>query len=197
MIDRIEIGLTYADAGNQLEMLEKRLADGYSIIGHSVYSYDGETSEVYTVYKPEKSAATTEIDSLVLATITTIYRDKTKNNERPMWRCTTDTGEKVNIFLNVDETSKDNYHLFEQAGWAHVLDELTLWYETEASIVVAMRKEGQWWNIVKVKPYIAPKISDFDVPASADEFDPEIYGNKDISEDLGDIDATGSEANNE
>lgn len=90
-------------------------------------------------------------NALVLATITTLQRDETKNNRRPMWRCKTDTGEKLNIFLNVDEPSKDNFHLFEETGWGHVLNEIDLYGEIDASIVIAMRKDGQWWEIVKVK----------------------------------------------
>ena len=172
MIDRIEIGLTYTS--DNLELLNRRLADGFQIIGHSVYSYDGEVTELFSLYNPDNAAPKVESDSLVLAIITTIQRDQTKNNARPMWRCKTDTGEKVNIFLNVDEPAKDNFHLFEQAGWAHVLNGISLYGEIDSSIVVAMRKEGQWWEIVTVKPYV-----------SEETFDPEIYGNKDISEDLG------------
>lgn len=108
-------------------------------------------------------------DDLVLATITTIERGETKNNQRPMWRCKTDTGEKVNIFLNLDEPAKDSYHLFEQAGWAHVLNDIPLYSQSFEHIVVAMRKDGQWWEIVKVKPYIAPLLSDYEAPKSADE----------------------------
>lgn len=186
VIDRIEIGITYST--ENLEILNKRLSDGFQIIGHSTYSYDGEVTELFSLYKPDSiPAPKVETDSLVLATITTIERGETKNNQRPMWRCKTDTGEKVNIFLNVDEPAKDSFHLFEQTGWASVLNEIFLYSEADVSIVVAMRKNGQWWEIVKVKPYIPSPFSDYEVPSSLDEFDPDIYGNKDISEDLGDI----------
>jgi len=168
MIEIVEVGLTYA-MDNQLSTLNEKLGEGFQIIGHFCYTYDGEVTERFTLYKPDNAAPKVESDSLVLATITTIERGETKNNQRPMWRCKTDTGEKVNIFLNVDEPAKDSFHLFEQAGWAHILNDIFLFSEIDSSIVVAMRKDGQWWEIVKVKPYIAPLISDYNVPFSADE----------------------------
>lgn len=123
--------------------------------------------------------------ALVMTKITSIQRDETKNNQRPMWRCKTETGEKVNIFLNVDEISKDNFHLFEAAGWGDYLMGLFLYSEAFTEISIAMRKDGQWWNIVSVSP-AKSGIDSYEVPSEADgEFDPEIYGNKDISDDLG------------
>jgi hypothetical protein len=166
MIDRIEIGVTY-NTHEALEILGKRLDDGFQIIGHSSYTYDGEVTELYTLYKPEKSAAIEETQgALVMTQITMIQRDETKNNQRPMWRCETATGEKVNIFLNVDDPSKDSFNLFEKAGWGDFLMGIYLYSQAQAEIYVALRKDGQWWNIVAVNP--APSIKDYDVPSEAD-----------------------------
>lgn len=176
MIEQITIGLSYSTQGT-LEYLNQKLAEGFEVIGHSSYAYDGEISETFTIYKRDSVGPAVETNSLVLTSIATIQRDQTKNNQRPMWRCKTHTGEKVNIFLNVDEPAKDSFHLFEQAGWADLLNDLGLYTEIDTRIYVAIRKDGQWWEIVKV----APKLEE----DNHDGFDPEIYGNKDISDDLG------------
>lgn len=167
MIDRIEIGITY-NTHEALEILDKRLNDGFQIIGHSSYTYDGEVTELYTLYKPEKSAAAEDGQgALVMKTITLIQRDETKNNQRPMWRCTTETGEKVNIFQNVDDLSKDTFNLFEAAGWGDFLNDISLYSQRQTEINVALRKDGQWWNIVAVTPAKAG-LDSYEVPSEAD-----------------------------
>jgi hypothetical protein len=94
----------------------------------------------------------TALDDLVLATLVTFTRDETRNNQRPMWRCMTDDSEAVNIFLNKDEADKDNYHLFKKAGWGKFLDDFGLHQlRVDTSIQIAMKKNGRFWDIVKVR----------------------------------------------
>lgn len=110
-----------------------------------------EASAKALIVQLEGDKPTTFLDDLVLTTLVSAERGETSNNQRPMWRCRTDDGEKVNIFLNTDEPEKDNYSLFKQAGWAEDLDAIRLYDTEEISIPVAMKKNGIWWEIVKVR----------------------------------------------
>ena len=102
-----------------------------------------------------------ELDSLVLRTIISLERGETANNARPMWRCLTDEGEKVNIFLNEDDEEKDNFHLFEQAGWGAKLHAISMYSTQDLNIQVAIQlgkptKDGKrFWEIAKVRDYRA------------------------------------------
>ena len=167
MIEIIDMNFQYGKNEKHTE-LDDFLANGYQIIAHSTYWDGDEHCERFTLHKPDRPAAIEENQgALVMTTITMIQRDETKNNQRPMWRCTTATGEKVNIFLNVDDPSKDNFHLFEDAGWADFLMEIFLYAQAQAEIYVALRKDGQWWNIVAVNPAKAG-IDGYEVPSEAD-----------------------------
>lgn len=164
MIKLIDIALD-ENATEQHSDLEKALNEGYQIIGHSTFSIEsrfGESNEFsggntpyerYTLYKPEASKPQTALDELVLTVITGMSRDETKRNRRPMWRCTTDNGQDVNVFLNEDEPEKDSYHLFKKAGWGEWLDSIAMNHGFVASqIIIIMRKSGDWWEVVKVRP---------------------------------------------
>lgn len=155
-----------APASEQHEALESALNEGYEIIGHSTFSIEsryGETNEFsggispmerYTLYKP--FSAKEALSELVLTTIATIERGETSTNQRPMWRCTTDDGKKVNIFLNTDEKEKDNFHLFEAAGWGEKLQEMALYSTIDQDIQIAMKKAGKFWEVVLVRSYSPP-----------------------------------------
>lgn len=141
------------DRENMRLELSALIDDGYTIIAHGFYQdSDRQPMERFTLYKPD-NVEKVDANALTLAVITSLERGETKNNQRPMWRCTTDIGEKVNIFLNTDEPEKDSFHLFEQAGWGQVLNELMTFSTMDTQIFIAMQKKGQWWEIVKVSPY--------------------------------------------
>lgn len=152
-------------ATEQHEALEEALNEGYEIIGHSTFesgnrfNESGEAigispMERYTLYKPV--SAKEVLSELVLTTIATIERGETTTNQRPMWRCKTDDGKKVNIFLNTDEKEKDNFHLFEAAGWGEKLQEMALYSTIDQDIQIAMKKVGHFWEVVLVRPYSPP-----------------------------------------
>lgn len=75
--------------------------------------------------------------------ITRIERARTSTN-KPMWKCNTEDGDKVNIFQHT------SLHLFRGAGYS---DRLTAMQEGEIAIwetypiAVEMRKSGEWWEI--------------------------------------------------
>jgi DNA polymerase-3 subunit epsilon len=76
----------------------------------------------------------------------------TKGSQSPMWRCTTADNERVNVFRHADPT-KDSAKAFEEAGYLPEMmalkpDEELTW--KAHPITVAMRKDGDWWNIVGV-----------------------------------------------
>lgn len=144
--------------------LNALLENGYAIIGHCSYrvterfgeenQFQGDSTnwERFTLYKAD-NVQKVDSNALTLAVITSIEGGLTKNNQRPMWRCQTDIGEKVNIFLNVDEPEKDNFNLFEAAGFGDFLKDIGNFETLDCQIFVAMQKNGQWWEIVKVSPY--------------------------------------------
>jgi DNA polymerase-3 subunit epsilon len=76
----------------------------------------------------------------------------TKGSQSPMWRCTTADNERVNVFRHADPT-KDSAKAFEEAGYLPEMmalkpDEELTW--KAHPITVAMRKDGDWWNITGV-----------------------------------------------
>ncbi len=93
----------------------------------------------------------TALDDLVLTTLVSAQRDRTAKNARPMWRCYTDDGEAVNIFLNSDEPEKDSHHLFNEAGWGLDLYNIQLHQIMAINIQIAMKKNGRFWEVVKVR----------------------------------------------
>jgi hypothetical protein len=91
------------------------------------------------------------LDDLVLTTLVSAQGDETFTNRRLFWRCKTDDGEQVNVFRNEDEPAKDNFHLFEQAGYGNDLDAIALHQFEDISIQIAMKKNGRFWEVVKVR----------------------------------------------
>jgi DNA polymerase III subunit epsilon len=76
----------------------------------------------------------------------------TKGSQSPMWRCQTADNERVNIFQHADP-AKDSSKLFAEAGYLPEMialkpDEELTW--KAHPITVAMKKDGDWWNITGV-----------------------------------------------
>lgn len=86
--------------------------------------------------------------------IVSLERDETRNSGSPMWRCVTSAGDRVNIFQHSDP-DKNNFTLFEAAGWAQVLESMPVGGQrnwTQNPIEVVMRKPGKFWEIIAVTP---------------------------------------------
>jgi DNA polymerase III epsilon subunit-like protein len=86
--------------------------------------------------------------------IISVTRGETKGSKSPMWRCTTESGERANIFQHADP-NKDNSRLFVSAGYHEELSQMQLNQEirwTNSPIVVEMVEDGQWWKITQVAP---------------------------------------------
>ncbi|MBI5671290.1 MAG: 3'-5' exonuclease [Chloroflexi bacterium] len=90
----------------------------------------------------------------ITAKIVSLQAGLTKNSQSPMWRCTTDTGERVNVFKHSDP-DKNSFGLFEAAGYGTALlsmvnGQVMTWKNTP--IEVTMTKDGQWWQVIAVSP---------------------------------------------
>lgn len=85
--------------------------------------------------------------------IVSAERDQTKNSASPMWRCTTEAGERVNVFKHTDPT-KDTFHLFAEADYGMQLEEIPLYatVDFDPGICVSLAKKGQWWEVIAVHP---------------------------------------------
>jgi len=85
--------------------------------------------------------------------IVSAERGETRNSNQPLWRCVTEDGQRVNIFKHSDP-EKDNFHLFEEAGYGELLEDISLFatVEFDPSICIGMVKNGQWWEIQSVYP---------------------------------------------
>lgn len=127
--------------------------DAYVRAGQTDYRMSHENAFAFIADLKGNSKPQTALDELVLTTITKLERDETSNNQRPMWRCRTNTdeGDKVNVFLNKDEPEKDSYHFFEQAGWGKFLMNMSVGESLRCAIHIAMRKNGKWWEVVMVQ----------------------------------------------
>jgi DNA polymerase III subunit epsilon len=84
--------------------------------------------------------------------IVQMERAATKNSNSPMWRCMTDTGERVNVFEHSDP-AKDTFHLFKTALYGGYMQAMKVGDVLEWNahpIVVEMKKKGEWWEITNV-----------------------------------------------
>lgn len=84
--------------------------------------------------------------------VISMKRGATSGSGSPMWRCETREGERVNIFKHSD-ASRDNFHLFDQAGYAADLEAAPLdiiVYWQQFPIEIGVERAGQFWNIVAV-----------------------------------------------
>jgi hypothetical protein len=96
----------------------------------------------------------TKKEPVVMVTwIVSAERDQTKNSGSPMWRCTTESGERVNVFKHTDP-AKDTFHLFAEADYGMQLEEIPLYatVDFDPSICVSLAKNGQWWEVIAVHP---------------------------------------------
>lgn len=152
MIEFVDTDLS-SPLANAHSLLNEKLGDGFQVIGHYGYMLNGTPYERYTLYKPDGNGKPqTALDELVLTTLVSFQRDETRNNARPMWRCFTNDDEPVNIFLNKDEAEKDSYQLFKAAGWGKFLDDFGLHQlRVDTHIQIAMKKNGRFWEVVKVR----------------------------------------------
>lgn len=57
MINFVEIPLADPSFLNAHEQLDSMLSDGWQIIGHAVYTYDGEPTERYTLHRDENTSS--------------------------------------------------------------------------------------------------------------------------------------------
>jgi DNA polymerase III epsilon subunit-like protein len=94
--------------------------------------------------------------------IISMKRGETSNSKSPMWRCTTSTGERVNIFQHNDP-SKDTAALFREAGYlpdmlALALDQELTWRNHPVSVCLV--QDGKWWQVGSVAPRPADAMPD-------------------------------------
>lgn len=85
--------------------------------------------------------------------IVRMERSTTKNSGSPMWRCTTQDGQKVNVFQHSDPV-KDGVRPFQEAGYFAEMDALRIGEALEwegAPIRVKMQADGQWWKVTEVE----------------------------------------------
>lgn len=172
---KTENGLLHLNS-THIAAIEQLQSEGWSIrIDGIDYTIDHEEAVSLVAKLQGDSAPSVNANSLVLTTLATIRRDETKNNRRPMWRCVTVEGEKVNVFLNEDDPAKDSFHLFQEANWGNFLEAIPDYSEVDSFIIVAMQKNGQWWEIVKVMPRFTGygSLEDYEVPSSSDEIEGE------------------------
>jgi hypothetical protein len=116
--------------------------------------------------KQELDTAEEVIAAKPLAQITFLRRDVTSHSASPLWRCTTEDGRTVNIFKHGDP-QKDNFHLFEEAGYAEWLNALDVGDAQNWKgypIVVTLAYDGKFWNITRVKPREADALPDGEEP---------------------------------
>lgn len=91
-------------------------------------------------------------------------RDQTKNTQSPFWRCRSVEGIAVNIFKHEDEL-KDNFHLFEKAGFGEILLSIQLGVSQNwmfSPVVVEIEEDGQFWKVVSVRERNLDQLPDKD-----------------------------------
>lgn len=100
------------------------------------------------VKKPFETGAT--VADPAHAEIVFVRRDVTQRSASPLYRCATQDGRTVNIFQHSDP-AKDNFHLFEQAGYADALLSLKEIGDSQNwgawPIAVTVVFDGRFWNI--------------------------------------------------
>lgn len=88
--------------------------------------------------------------------IISMERSETKNSNSPMWRCTTESGDKVNVFLHNDPV-KNTFAFFASAGYAEDMKVLPLnarliWRTHPIAVELKRSPDGKWWDFVAVAP---------------------------------------------
>lgn len=94
--------------------------------------------------------------------ITFVRRDVTKTSGSPLWRCSTSDGRSVNIFKHEDP-AKDNFHLFETAGYADALLALDVGDSQNWQgfpIYVSLGMDGRFWNVLTVEKRLERAVPD-------------------------------------
>lgn len=81
--------------------------------------------------------------------IVRVERGETKGSKSPMWRCWTDSGEQVNVFMH-EMPERNTFRYLHDAGYGDDFCEMAVgetltWYQHP--ITVQMRKDGQWWAL--------------------------------------------------
>lgn len=91
-------------------------------------------------------------------------RDETKNTRSPFWRCRSKDGLAVNVFKHDDEL-KDNFHLFENAGYGETLLSILVGVSqnwTNHPVKVDIIEDGQFWKITAVAKRLPDDMPDID-----------------------------------
>lgn len=126
------------------------LDDGYEVVDVSYVNLDKGLHR-YIIMRQDEPAFTT--GALTTTRLLSIERDTTKGSGSPMWRCTTQEGEPVNIFQHAD-AERDTFHLFEQAGWGAFLGAAPMGKLLNIEIAVTMIRDGKWWKIISVESHL-------------------------------------------
>lgn len=123
-----------------------------NVFGGNSHLVDQTPEQILALMNGKPSAP---LDELQMVLVTEITRGETRNSGSPMWRCETDDDSiRFNIFQHSDPV-KNNYALFQAAGWSRLLDRINLYEDvTEYGLIVALKKSGQWWEVVKVRPFL-------------------------------------------
>lgn len=138
---------------NAHDDINKCLADGYVVLNVSIYTYDSEITERWTLHKPDNQQ-TVDANNLQVRAITQIERketySKTARKNFSFWACTLENGEKVNVFDHPDE-SRNTWKIAESKGWGdwEVLGEgVTETYYPPVPCVLSY--DGQWYSLVNI-----------------------------------------------